>query len=120
MKHIHTGKKGEEMATQWLLKNGYSILCRNWRCGRYEIDIVAKRNEIFHCCEVKTRRGTRYGYPEQSIGRKKMDNMLQAAKLFEAVQTGQVIVQVNIISVKIEPRRVRYFFIENAGMNYER
>ena len=41
--HNVLGKEGEEMAAKWLLANGYELLHRNWRYGRYEIDIIAQK-----------------------------------------------------------------------------
>ncbi len=49
-KHIVTGKKGESLAACWLIVQGYQILFKNWREGRGEIDIIArkKRCTSFH------------------------------------------------------------------------
>ncbi len=55
-KHNIFGEKGEEAAFEVLLKNGYLIRDRNWRCGKYEIDIVAEKNNRIIIVEVKTRK----------------------------------------------------------------
>ncbi len=78
-RHIEFGKTGENLAAIWLADKGFSILCRNWRHGRYEVDIIAGRSAILHIVEVKTRRSSAYGHPEQSVSRKKLEHMMQGA-----------------------------------------
>ena len=50
------GKLGEDFTADYLVKNGYDIITRNYRkpCG--EIDIVASKGDILVFVEVKTRR----------------------------------------------------------------
>ena len=43
--HNVLGKEGEEEAVQCLLQKGYTILHRNWRAGKKELDIVAMDNQ---------------------------------------------------------------------------
>jgi len=76
--HIDLGKKGEEMAAQWLSAKGFDILCRNWRHGRHEVDIIASREAVLHIIEVKIRRSLVYGQPEESVSRKKLRHILQS------------------------------------------
>lgn len=54
-KHNILGKQGEEIAAEWVQRNGYKILDRNWRSGRNELDIVANIDEVVVVFEVKTR-----------------------------------------------------------------
>jgi hypothetical protein len=63
------GRRGEDLATAYLRQQGYVILARNWRCPVGEIDIVAREGEILAFVEVRTRRGDRFGTPEESITR---------------------------------------------------
>ena len=67
-----TGRKGEDIAVEYLQNQGFRVLERNWRFGRWEIDIIACHRNMLHFVEVKTRSGLRFGYPEASIGRLKM------------------------------------------------
>ena len=78
-RHIEIGREGEDLAADWLVRNGFTLLYRNWRHGRYEVDILAGRNNILHVIEVKTRRSKAYGHPEESVSRKKIEHMLQGA-----------------------------------------
>ena len=77
--HINTGKTGECLAAEWLVRNGFTVIQRNWRHHRYEVDIIAGRRSILHFIEVKTRRSLTYGHPEESVSRKKLENVLQGA-----------------------------------------
>ncbi len=50
-----TGKKGEDMVAAFLVKQGYTILKRNYSCRFGEIDIIATKDNILSFVEVKTR-----------------------------------------------------------------
>jgi len=54
-RHNKLGQKGEEAARQYLNSLGYHIVNQNWRSGRYELDMVARHNEMVIAIEVKTR-----------------------------------------------------------------
>jgi putative endonuclease len=61
------GTEGENLAAQFLEKKGYSILERNYRFGRGEIDLVAKEGQELVFVEVKSRHSQQYGAPEESV-----------------------------------------------------
>jgi putative endonuclease len=75
------GQRGEDMAAVYLQEQGYVILGRNWQCPVGEMDIVAREGEMLAFVEVRTRRGDRFGTPEESITPAKQ------AKLVEVAQT---------------------------------
>jgi len=77
--HIPFGRTGEDLAARWLSEKGFSVLQRNWRHGRNEVDIIAGRQGVLHFIEVKSRRSTRYGNPEQSVSQKKLGNVMRGA-----------------------------------------
>ena len=47
------GRAGEEYTAGWLLRRGYAILARNWRCPWGELDIIARQGEFVDFVEVK-------------------------------------------------------------------
>jgi putative endonuclease len=51
------GKSGESQAIEYLKSIGYTILEKNWRMGKYEIDIIAENDTDILFIEVKTRSG---------------------------------------------------------------
>ena len=73
------GNKGEKLACDYLIKNGYKILERNWRFGRFEIDIIAQKNNLIVIVEVKTRSNDYFVAPQQTLKKKQIENILQAA-----------------------------------------
>ena len=62
-----TGRAGERAAVEYLRGAGYEICALNWRSGRYELDIVARKAGIVHFVEVKTRRVGSLTPPEAAV-----------------------------------------------------
>jgi putative endonuclease len=61
------GQWGEELAAKYLVEHGMVILDRNWRTSAGEIDIVARDVDALVFVEVKTRRGSVFGDPAESV-----------------------------------------------------
>ena len=61
------GKRGEDVAAEYLGRTGLVVLSRNWRCRGGELDLVATDGERLIICEVKTRSGTGYGEPAEGV-----------------------------------------------------
>lgn len=77
-----TGRLGELAARRHLESTGYTVLGSNARCGRHEIDIVAEQDGVLIFVEVRARRGRQFGTPEESITRRKSQQMLRAAQCY--------------------------------------
>ena len=54
-KHNEFGKKGEQLAVDYLTENGYKVIHRNYRYLKAEIDIIARKGDILAIVEVKSR-----------------------------------------------------------------
>lgn len=80
--HYELGKRGEEEAAKYLQSKGLYILHRNWRSGRKEIDIVARDGEEVAFVEVKTRRNTEFGRPEEAIDDRKIRHIVSSADAY--------------------------------------
>jgi putative endonuclease len=65
------GRRGEQLAADYLEQAGLRILDRNWRCETGELDIVALDQRVLVVCEVKTRSGVRYGSPLEAVSHRK-------------------------------------------------
>lgn len=61
------GRRGEDLAAEYLAGLGLVVLSRNWRCREGEVDLVATDGERLVVCEVKTRSGTGYGEPAEGV-----------------------------------------------------
>ena len=72
----------EELVAAWYERNGYTIVARNWRCPRGELDIVAWRDGVLAICEVKARRNENFGYPFEAITPRKLARIRRAAASF--------------------------------------
>lgn len=75
------GYWGEEKIVQWLLERDFEILAQNWRHKNFEVDIVARKDEIIYLIEVKTRKNADFGGGEVAI------NAFKKRKLELASQT---------------------------------
>ena len=79
---VRTGQLGEEAAAQHIAQQGYRIVARNWRSGRYEIDIVAIHRGTVHFVEVKTRHSHSLTTPEAALTPQKCRALRQAASAY--------------------------------------
>lgn len=76
--HNELGKKGEQLAVDFLLKNGYRILERNYRFQKAEIDIIAQKGENVCAVEVKTRSTPDFGNPQDFVKPKQIQQQVKA------------------------------------------
>jgi len=86
MKNIETGKIGENIACQYLLKNSYLVLARNHKERFDEIDIIARDHHgVLVFCEVKTSNYNNSGFmPEDNLSPAKRQKMVRASNIFLA------------------------------------
>lgn len=80
--NIEKGSAGEQLAISHLLKNGYTILEKNWRFKHLEIDIIASINNTLVIIEVKLRANDNYGKPEDFVTKSKQKNLIRAANFY--------------------------------------
>jgi putative endonuclease len=113
--HNEFGKEGEQMAAEWLEQQGFQLISRNWKSGRYEIDIIACRDGILHFIEVKSRHDDEFGKPEDWVDRKKGNRMLSAGEAFHYKYPDWTNVQYDILSILLTSDGKRdFFFIEDV------
>ena len=112
--HNELGKKGEIIAREYLIEQGYRILETNWRFGKAEIDIIAKKDDLLVVIEVKTRSSEHYGKPEIFVNKKKMKLLLEAINHFVEEKNYDDEIRFDIISVIINQYRKDVEHIENA------
>lgn len=106
-----TGRMGEDAATDFLRNNGFLIRHRNWRSGRYEIDIVAERGDEIHFVEVKTRKANGLTTPEDAITPHKCQSVKRAASIYLSTYDCREEPIFDLIAVDVAPDRtleVRY------------
>jgi putative endonuclease len=76
------GRRGEELAAQYLRRNGYELIQRNYVCKMGEMDIIAKEKDTLVFIEVKTRTSTTFGPPQLAVNPKKQLQMSKVALYF--------------------------------------
>lgn len=82
------GAFAEEQASRLLIKKGYKIIDRNYRTRYAEIDIVATDNESLVFVEVKARRNSKFGAPEEAVTPGKIRKIIKAGELYALSHTG--------------------------------
>ena len=65
--NISVGQQGEALACQYLSRQGYRVIARNYRTKLGEIDIIAEEQGTLVFVEVKTRRGHQCGHPFEAV-----------------------------------------------------
>ena len=80
--HNEIGQQGEDLACGYLEAKGYQIWDRNYRVEKAEIDIIAFNGTELHFVEVKTRSNTSLNAPEESITKKKKDDLAKAGSFY--------------------------------------
>ena len=81
------GRRGEEMAAEWLVSRGWTILARRWRAVGGELDLVATDpNGVLVAVEVKLRRTPRTGIPADSVDRRRLIRLRAALGHFRAME----------------------------------
>lgn len=113
--HNELGKIGEDEAIAYLKSKGYSILHRNWRSGKFEIDIIAENEEYLVVVEVKSRKDGYLLHPVDSVGKSKMRNVILAAEKYIFANDVQKETRFDVISVVVRPQgQFRIEHIEDA------
>ncbi|MBI4395247.1 MAG: YraN family protein [Candidatus Omnitrophica bacterium] len=76
------GRRGEQLGENYLKSRGYQILERNVRSPFGEIDLIARHAGLLVFIEIKTRHGNRFGFPEESVNRRKKDRLIRLASWY--------------------------------------
>jgi putative endonuclease len=112
--HNDLGKLGEELAIDFLEKNGYEILETNWVFDKAEIDIIAQKNEVLAVVEVKTRSSIDFGLPQDFVKPKKIKLLLKAIDEYVIQNDLDVEVRFDIIAIHKKDSNFNIEHIEDA------
>ena len=101
---VGLGRRGEALAAKVLQKRGFTIVTRNWYCSQGEADLIARRNDEWYFVEVRTRRSTAYGSPEESVTPRKRRRMETVARryLSEHAPNDDVAWHLSLIAVAMD------------------
>lgn len=112
--HNDLGKLGEEMAVDFLQKNGYGILETNWVFQKAEIDIIAKKENILAIIEVKTRSSKDFGLPQDFVKPKKIQHLVKAVNEYVVLNDLDLNIRFDIIAISKEDRKFVVEHLEDA------
>ncbi|MFP3974660.1 MAG: YraN family protein [Dehalococcoidia bacterium] len=112
------GRFGEKVAGGYLRRHGYKVLQTNYRTRAGEIDIVAQKGEYLVFVEVRTKRDTDFGTPEESIRQSKKEKLAALAELYiqshESYSSMPWRIDVVAVEVRQDGKVSRVELIENA------
>ncbi len=100
------GGAGEKAAEEWLADEGFEIMARNWRSGRYELDIVARRWDTIHFVEVKTRDTESWESPEESMTPAKQRAFRLAVQAWLAANPTDLEPQMDLVAIDTTPEGI--------------
>src|SRR3970040_1291579 len=100
--HNELGKLGEELAVEFLKKEGYCILETNWTFQKAEIDILAQKKNILAVVEVKTRSSLEFGLPQDFVKPKKIQPLLKAVDAYINERDLDIEVRFDIVAIHKE------------------
>lgn len=116
--HNELGKKGEQVAVNYLVENNYQILERNYRFDKAEIDIIAQKETILAIVEVKTRSTIDFGNPQDFVKPKQIKNLVKAVNEYIMVNDLDVEVRFDIIAIVKEKGNLTMEHLENAFYHF--
>ena len=111
---VKTGRRGEEMALEWLRERGLWLRERNWRWEHKEIDLIMESEKWLHVVEVKLLRKPSAIEPWEQVGREKQRNLAVAADHYVRLKGIVKEVHFDIVSIVEEGERARIEYIPEA------
>jgi len=98
-RHNELGKKGEQLAVDYLLDKGYKIVERNYRFDKAEVDVIAQQKDTLAIVEVKTRSTNDFGNPQDFVKPKQIQRLVKAVDEYVTVNKLDVEVRFDIIAI---------------------
>lgn len=103
------GKYGELVAAEYLVRQGYEIVERNWHCRQGEIDLVAKDRDQWVFVEVKTRSSKTADEGFEAVDQLKLQKLRRTiARWCEQRQVSSIKLRLDVISVFVSSGSVRF------------
>lgn len=108
------GQKAENKASEFLQKKGYSILLRNYRFGRFEVDLVCGFKGQIVIVEVKSLRSLRFKQPYEAVNMAKQQRIVRVASHLLKTSFPDQECRFDIVSIFIQKNRCRIEHICDA------
>ena len=117
-KHNELGKKGEQLAIDFLIKKGYTIMKRNYRFQKAEVDIIAQLKDTLAIVEVKTRSTVDFGNPQDFVKPKQIQRLVKAVDEYVTVNKLDVEVRFDIIAIVKQSKGFNIEHLEDAFYHF--
>lgn len=108
------GKKGEDLAANYLQQKGYRILSRNYRFKKSEVDIICKKNDLLVFVEVKTGSSLKYGQPEVFVSLNQQRAIIRAAEEYLVETNWKSDLRFDIISIFMKGEEAEIEHLKDA------
>ncbi len=117
--HNDLGHWGEDKAAEYLIGKGYSIMDRNWKLGKRDLDIVATKDGEIVFVEVKTRRNNDFMMPQQAVDWRKARSLSYCIKAYLNYHRLNMRFHVDIIAITgTNDENITIDHIENVRLTY--
>ena len=116
--HNELGEKGEQLAVDFLLQNGYAIMERNYRFQKAEVDIIARLKDTLAIVEVKTRSTIDFGNPQDFLKPKQIQRIVKAVDHYVTTNKLDVEVRFDIIAIVKTGNKFEIEHLENAFYHF--
>lgn len=116
--HNKLGKKGEDLAVEYLQLKEYEILERNYRYQKAEVDIIAKRDHTLIAAEVKTRSTPEFGDPQEFVKPKQIQQLVKAMNHYVEENALEVEVRFDIVAIIQNKLGTRIEHIQDAFLYF--
>jgi len=116
--HNELGKKGEELAVEYLRLKEYEILELNYRYQKAEVDIIARRGNTLIAAEVKTRSTPEFGNPQDFVKPKQIQQLVKAMNFYVEDQNLEVDVRFDIVAIIKNKMGTRIEHIQDAFLYF--
>ncbi len=113
------GKKGEDIALEYLTSIGFSLLERNWRSGHREIDLIMMGDDGVHIVEVRSRNAPIIVLPIDTVGRKKQRLIIRAAASYIRFKGIDIDTHFDIVSIVFFENSFELEYVPDAFIPFD-
>ena len=117
-KHLDLGNQGENLAIDYLINRGFTILERNYRFQKAEVDIIVQKESLLIAVEVKTRATKAFGNPQDFLKPNQIQRIVKAMDHYITSQHLDVELRFDIIAVVKEGSKTEIEHLENAFYHF--
>lgn len=117
-RRVDVGRRGENIALEYLLEKGMILRDRNWRIRHLELDLIMETETELHIVEVRSRKSPVLVNPAETVLGKKQRNIVRAAAVYVGMKNISKEVVFDIVSIIFLEDGYSLEYIENAFLPY--